>query len=449
MAIQAFVSQRVVTPQGVRAAGVLVQDERIRDVVKIDEVPSGIPTQYFGDAVILPGLVDSHVHINEPGRTEWEGFYSATRAAAAGGYTLVVDMPLNCLPATTTVAALSAKREAARGSSRVDWALWGGVVSDNQGDIEGLAAAGVTGFKCFLIDAGIDGFTMVTEGELRAALPHVVRTGLPLLVHAELAGPVEMATQGLQDCDWRKYQTYLRSRPDEAELEAIELLLQLCREYRFPLHIVHLASARALGMLREARAAGLTVTVETCPHYLYFAAEEIADGATACKCAPPIRDRENREKLWEGLREGVIDLIATDHSPCPPEMKELAEGNFRRAWGGISGISLALPVIWTEASRRGFSLQDMVRWMAEGPARLAGCGDRKGSIAEGYDADLVVFAPEQEFLVTEDRLHFRHRVSAYLGERLNGVVEKTFVRGTCVFDGGQFPGEPRGRECRR
>jgi allantoinase len=449
LAIQAFVSQRVVTPEGVRAAGVLVEDERIRGVVKIEEVPSGIPTQNFGEAVILPGLVDSHVHINEPGRTEWEGFYSATRAAAAGGYTLVVDMPLNCLPATTTVAALAAKREAARGSSRVDWALWGGVVSDNQGDIEGLAAAGVAGFKCFLIDAGIDGFTMVTEGELRAALPHVVRTGLPLLVHAELAGPVEMATRGLQDCDWRKYQTYLRSRPDEAELEAIELLLQLCREYRFPLHIVHLASAQALGMLREARAAGLTVTVETCPHYLHFAAEEIADGATVCKCAPPIRDKENREKLWKGLGEGAIDFIATDHSPCPPEMKEMAEGNFRRAWGGISGISLALPVIWTEASRRGFSLQDVVRWMAEGPARLAGRGHRKGTIAEGYDADLVVFAPEQEFLVTEDRLHFRHRVSPYLGELLNGVVEKTFVRGTCVFDGGQFPGEPRGQECQR
>lgn len=449
MSLRGFVSQRVVTPQGVRAAGVLVEGERIRGVVDVSEVPFGVPTQNFGDAAILPGLVDSHAHINEPGRTEWEGFYSATRAAAAGGYTLVVDMPLNCLPATTTVAALEAKRAAAQRQSCVDWALWGGVVSDNQENIAELAAAGVAGFKCFLIDAGIDGFSMVSEQQLRAALPHVVRTGLPLLVHAELAGPVEMAASGLQHSDWRQYQTYLSSRPDEAELEAIDLLLQLCREYRFPLHIVHLATSRALGMLSDARAAGLPVTVETCPHYLHFTAEEIGDGATLCKCAPPIRGEENREMLWQGLRDGVIDLIATDHSPCPPEMKRRVEGNFQKAWGGISGLSVALPVIWTEARHRGFSLRDIALWMAERPARLAGCDQRKGSIAEGYDADLVVFAPEEEFAVTEERLHYRHRVSPYLGERLRGAVKKTFVRGTCVFDDGQFPGEPRGQECRR
>jgi len=449
VSLQAFVSRRVVTPQGVRAGGVLVEDECIRGVVDIDEVPSGIPIENFGDLAILPGLVDSHMHINEPGRTEWEGFFTATRAAAAGGYTLVVDMPLNCLPATTTVAALEAKRVAARASSRVDWAIWGGVVSDNQEHIEGLAGAGAAGFKCFLIDAGIDGFTMVSEQQLRAALPHVVKTGLPLLVHAELAGPVERAVQGLQNCDWRRYETYLRSRPDEAELQAIDLLLRLCREYRFPLHIVHLATARALRMLRDARAAGSPVTVETCPHYLHFFAEEIADGVTLCKCAPPIRGSQNREELWQGLREGIIDLIATDHSPCPPEMKRLAEGDFQKAWGGISGLSVALPVVWTEATRRGFSLEHIARWMARGPARLAGCSGWKGSIAEGYDADLVVFAPEQEFTVSEDRLHYRHRVSPYLGERLKGVVKKTFVRGACVFDGGDFPGAPRGRECSR
>lgn len=449
MSLQAFVSRRVVTPQGVRAAGVLVEGERIRGVVNVDEVPSGIPVQNFKDAAILPGLTDSHVHINEPGRKEWEGFFSATRAAAAGGYTLVVDMPLNSLPATTTVAALEAKRAAARASSRVDWALWGGLVSDNQEHIAGLAAAGAAGFKCFLIDAGIEGFTMVSEEQLRAALPHVARSGLPLLVHAELAGPVEFATGCLQHRDWRHYRTYLESRPDEAELEAIDLLLRLCREFRFPLHIVHLATSRAVGRLRKARAAGLPVTIETCPHYLHFAAEEIADGATLCKCAPPIRARENREELWEALRDGVIDLIATDHSPCPPDMKRLEEGNFQKAWGGIAGLSLALPVIWTEARGRGCSLAHVVRWMAEGPARLAGCARRKGSIEAGYDADLVVFAPEEEFTVTEDRLHYRHRVSAYLGERLAGVVKKTFVRGTCVFDGGEFPGEPAGRECRR
>jgi allantoinase len=422
--------------------------------VELDQVPSGIPKQDFGNAAMLPGLVDSHVHINEPGRTEWEGFETATRAAAAGGYTLVVDMPLNCLPATTTVAAVEAKRVAARAGSRVDWAIWGGVVSDNQAHIEDLAVAGVAGFKCFLIDAGIDGFRMVNEAELRAALPHVARSGLPLLVHAELAGPVEAVSRlinerGFTEKDWRRYATYLESRPDEAELEAIDLLLALCREYQFRLHIVHLSTARALERLQRAKSAGLPLTVETCPHYLHFASEEIADGATLCKCAPPIRSRENREELWRGLREGVIDLIATDHSPCPPEMKRLEEGDFRTAWGGISGLSVALPLVWTEARRRGFGLEDVVRWMAAGSARLAGCAERKGSIAEGYDADLVVFDPEEEFVVGEDRLHYRHRVSPYLGERLLGVVKSTFVRGKCVFDEGEFPGETGGLEVRR
>jgi allantoinase len=449
MSLQAFISRRVVTPQGIRAAGVLVEDERIRAVVRIEDVPPEIPRKDFGEAAILPGLVDSHVHINEPGRTEWEGFDTATRAAAAGGYTLVVDMPLNCLPATTTVAALEEKRDAAHGRSRVDMAFWGGVVSDNQAHIEDLAAAGVAGFKCFLIDAGIDGFTMVNEVELRAALPAVARTGLPLLVHAELVGPVDAASRGLAASDWRQYETYLQSRPDEAELEAIDLLLALCREYHFPLHVVHLSTARALERLREARSEGLPVTVETCPHYLHFVSEEIADGATLYKCAPPIRTRDNREELWRGLREGVIDLIATDHSPCPTEMKRVEEGNFKKAWGGIAGLSLALPVIWTEASRRGFGIEDIARWMAEGPARLAGCEGRKGAIAEGYDADFVVFDPEEEFVVTSERLHYRHGVSAYLGERLRGVVKKTFLRGTCVFENGEFPGEPSGREFRR
>jgi len=449
LTIRALVSQRVVTPQGVRAAGVLVEDERIHNVVEIGEVPSEAATENFGDCAILPGLVDSHVHMNEPGRTDWEGFFTGTRAAAAGGYTLLVDMPLNSLPATTTVAALEAKRGAARASSRVDWALWGGVVRDNQEHIEELATAGVAGFKCFLIDAGIDGFTSVSEGDLRAALPHVVKTGLPLLVHAELDGPVDAAARKLQHEDWTRYQTYLRSRPEEAELEAIDLLLRLCREFRFPVHIVHLSTARALERLQKAKAEGLPVSVETCPHYLHFAAEQIADGDTLSKCAPPIRGAENREQLWQGLREGIIDLVATDHSPCPPAMKELSEGHFRKAWGGIASLSVALPVVWTEARKRGFALGDIARWMCEGPARLAGCSAQKGRITAGYDADLVIFAPEEEFLVTDERLHYRHRVSAYLGERLSGVVKKTLVRGTCVYEGGEFPGDRLGREWRR
>src|ERR1700686_478240 len=448
---QAFLSQRIVTPDGIRPGAILVRDGKIGGVVLADDLHlhaqgRDFEVRDFGGSAILPGLVDSHVQINDPGRTEWGGFETATRAAAAGGYTTLVDMPLNCLPPTTTVAALAAKRKAAHQRCWVDWLAWGGVVSDNQADIEALAAAGVPGFKCFLIHPGIDGFTMVTEPELRAALPHVARTGLPLLVHAELPGPIDEAQLRLQNADWSRYSTYLQSRPEEAELAAIRLLLSLCRQYKFRLHIVHLSASRALAELRAPRAEGLPVSLETCPHYLHFCAEEIPDGATLCKCAPPIRSRAIREKLWQGLKDGVIDLVATDHSPCPPAMKRLDEGSFKTAWGGISSLSLALPVIWTEASRRGFTLTDLTRWMSEQPARLAGCSARKGRIAEGFDADVVIFEPEAEFVVTKDRLHYRHPVSPYLGEKLRGVVKATYLRGQFVFRDGQFSNAARGRE---
>jgi allantoinase len=449
MRLQAFVSRRVVTAEGIRPAAILVEGEQIQVVVPPTQIPSGTEIHDFGDAAILPGLVDSHVHINDPGRTDWEGFDSATRAAAAGGYTLLVDMPLNCLPATTTVAALEAKRTAAQSKCWVDWAAWGGVVHGNQAEIEPLASAGVLGFKCFLIHPGIDGFTMVGEDDLRAALPQLACTGLPLLVHAELAGPIDAATARLANADWKSYATYLQSRPDEAELSAIRMMLSLCRQYGFRLHIVHLSSSRALPELRAARAEGLAVSVETCPHYLHLAAEDISDAATLCKCAPPIRSRENREALWQGLRDGVVDLVATDHSPCPPAMKGLEDGSFKTAWGGISSLSVALSVMWTEASRRGFTLVDIVQWMADGPARLAGCRPRKGRIAAGCDADLVVFDPDANFQVTPERLHYRYPLSPYLDETLRGVVKATYLRGQPVFADGNFPGEPTGREWRR
>ncbi len=439
---QAFVSSRVVTPEGVRPAAVIVEQGRILAVRKPGDVPHAALVHSFGDLVLLPGLVDSHVHVNEPGRTEWEGFATATRAAAAGGYTTLVDMPLNCLPETTTVAALEAKRDAAAGQCRVDWVPWGGLTGQNQEHIAPLAAAGVAGFKCFLVDPGIEGLALIEPQELEAASPALARSGLPLLVHAELA---EYLYQGGDKDDWRQYATWLRSRPDESELAAIRLLIGLCRKYRFRLHIVHLATALALEDLRRARAEGLPVTVETCPHYLHFVAEEIPACGTLFKCAPPIRSRANREALWQGLRDGIIDLIATDHSPCPPHMKE---GDFRSAWGGIASLSVAISVIWTEMRKRDLPIQDLARWMSAQPAKLAGLEGRKGGIATGYDADLVVFDADADFVLSTADLHCRHPVSPYLGEQLQGRVKATFVRGAAVFKDGSFPDSPIGREQR-
>jgi allantoinase len=443
---QAFTSRRVVTPEGVRAAAVLVDEGTIAGVCVPGEIPDGYAVRDFGELAILPGLVDSHVHINEPGRTEWEGFSTATRAAAAGGYTTLIDMPLNCLPETTTVSALEAKRAAARGKCFVDWAAWGGVAGDNAEDVEPLARAGVKGFKCFLIYPGCKGFQMVTQTQLERAAPFVAKTGLPLLVHAELPEPIEAATAMLNGADWRRYETYLRSRPDEAEISAIRLLLALCRRYGFQLHIVHLATARALNHLRAAQRGGLPVTVETCPHYLHFSAEEIPDGSTLHKCAPPIRSKDNREGLWDAIRDGDIDLVATDHSPCPPEWKRQEEGRFDRAWGGIASLSVALPVMWTGLSTRGFTLMDLARLMAEKPAVLASLGRRKGKIATGHDADFVIFDPDMEIEIEADRLYTRHRISPYVGERVRGRVVATYVRGKVVFDSGSFAEEPFGVE---
>jgi len=447
---QAYVSKRVVSPSGTWPAALVVEGGVIRAVCRREELAAlGVADEDvrdFGDLAILPGLVDTHMHINEPGRTEWEGFYTATRAAAAGGYTTLIDMPLNCLPETTTVAALEAKRRAASAQCFVDWMSWGGAVADNQQHIFPLAHAGVPGYKCFLIYPGCDGFTMIDQQQLEASLPAIAETGLPLLVHAELAGPIDAAMAGLHDADWRRYATYLASRPDEAELQAIRLMIRLCREYKFRLHIVHLATAEALDVLRAARAEGLPITVESCPHYLHFFAEQIADGATLFKCAPPIRSRANRELLWQGLRDGIIDMIVTDHSPCPPAMKRTEEGRFDLAWGGIASLSVALPVIWSECRVRGFSLNDLARWMSNAPASLAGIDDQAGALAAGREANFVVFDPEATFTVEAERLHYRHAVSPYLRETLHGVVHATYLRGAAVFHNGALTNTPRGRE---
>jgi allantoinase len=448
---QAWISQRVITPTAERPAAVLVEDGVITSICNAAELPADIPKRDVGSLVLMPGLVDAHVHINEPGRTEWEGFETATRAAAAGGFTTLIDMPLNCLPETTTVAALEAKRVAAQGKCRVDWMSWGGAVDGNVDHLKLLAAAGVPGYKCFLIYPGCDGFTSIDAQHLEIAAPILAEMGLPLLVHAELQQPIDDAIKtlpGAEDAAWRSYATYLASRPDEAELAAIRMLLDLCRRYRFRLHIVHLATAQAVEMLRAAKAEGLPLTVETCPHYLHLSAENIPDGATEFKCAPPVRSSANRELLWQALQAGVVDMVATDHSPCPPAMKRKDAGRFNVAWGGIASLSTALPVMWTEAHARGYSLRDLARWMSGAPAALAGLRTRVGGIEVGRDANFVVFDPDADFHVTEETLHYRHKVSPYLGEHLKGRVRETILRGKTVYADGTFPGDNFGTEYR-
>jgi allantoinase len=470
-------------PDGERAASIHIVDGVIARVLEADDsVRHSSGVLDAGDLVVSPGLVDTHVHINEPGRTEWEGFDTATRAAAAGGVTTLVDMPLNSIPATTTVEALEAKRAAARGQCCVDVGFWGGVVPGNDGDLDALVDAGVRGFKCFLVPSGVDEFPAVDEGDLRRALPILARREVPLLVHAELPQLIRLAkghptaqsprggdavASRSSDDEWNArlrpsdYAVYLATRPPEAEVEAIRLMIRLSREFGVRTHIVHVAAAEAVEEVARAKADGVRITAETCPHYLTFAAEEIRDGATEFKCAPPIRETSHRTALWDGLQRGVLDMIATDHSPAPPAMK--CAGDFMRAWGGIASLEVSLAAVWSGVARgfqprgpgapphRGDSTRwgprperaaldrtDVTRWMSEFPAALAGLADRKGRIAAGFDADLVVWDPDAEFTVDAAALQQRHKVTPYAGRRLRGRVMSTFVRGQRVWDHGSL-----------
>jgi allantoinase len=431
-------STRVVTPSGVRPATVVFEGERIAQVTDHGAPVPGVLD--VGDLVVSPGLVDCHVHLNEPGRVEWEGFETGTRAAAAGGVTTVVDMPLNSIPVTTTRAAFDEKLRASDGKCFVDVGFWGGVVPGNAAELAELGRAGVLGCKAFLVHSGIDEFPNTTENDLLEAMPRLRDAGLPLLAHAELDLGAEVTERSV-----RAYRGYLESRPPAWEEAATALLIRLCRQTRCSVHIVHLSSAGSLPELRAARAEGLPITVETCPHYLCLEAEAIPDGATEFKCAPPIRGHENREALWGGLFDGTIDFVISDHSPCTPHLKLPERGDFHDAWGGIASLSLGLGAIWTEASRRGASLERIASWMSEGPSRFAGLGGRKGRIAGGHDADVIVWDPETEYVVDAARLHFKHKVSPYIGAQLRGRVHRTILRGREVFDGTDHPGGPSGR----
>jgi allantoinase len=464
-------SRRIVLPDGVRPATIHIQNGIITRVGPYEDWSDANDSYDAGDLVVSPGIVDTHVHVNEPGRTDWEGFDTATRAAAAGGVTTVVDMPLNSVPATTTAAALEAKRTAARGQCHVDVAFWGGVVPGNAAHLEELVEAGVRGFKCFLVPSGVDEFPAVDERDLREALPILSRRRVPLLVHAEAPalirgghiGPPLRPDGNRVGADLRvgpgSYASYLATRPPEAEVDAIRMIARLAREFAARVHIVHVASADAADEVARAKADGVAITAETCPHYLTFAAEDIPDGATEFKCAPPVREARHRAALWSALRHGTLDLVATDHSPAPPALK--CPGDFMKAWGGIASLELSLAAVWTArevssikaqlsespSGERSLSLEtsdlrvdlcSAAGWMSEAPARLAGLGDRKGRIAPGYDADLVVWDPDAAWTVDPSRLQQRHKVTPYAGRRLVGHVQTTFLRGTPVWRDGQL-----------
>jgi allantoinase len=419
---------RVVTAAGEVAASVGVRAGRIATIgLPAADLGADVVVEFDDDVVVLPGLVDTHVHINEPGRTEWEGFASATRAAAAGGVTTLVDMPLNSIPATVDVDALAAKRIAAAGQCHVDVGFWGGAVPANRDALPALYEAGVFGFKCFLSPSGVDEFPPLSYAELEEYLRVAGRLGAPMLVHAEDPGVIERSPAAVG----RSYRDFLRSRPDEAENLAVGRAVEAARSARARIHVVHLSSAEALATIRRARDDGVAVTTETCPHYLCFTAEEIPDGATQFKCCPPIREAANRDLLWAGIDDGTVDAVVSDHSPCTPDIKLLEAGDFCLAWGGIASLQVGLSAVWTEARRRGHRIGDLARWMAEGPAALAGLR-RKGRIEVGSDADLCVFAPDEPFVVDPGALCHRNPVTPYEGRSLTGVVRSTWLRGAQV-----------------
>lgn len=424
-------SNRVLTPSGLQKAFVVIENGKIISV--INKLPtSDVQIIDAGDDVVMPGIVDTHVHINEPGRTEWEGFDTATRAALAGGITSLVEMPLNASPVTTNVRAFEKKLQAAQNEIHNNCGFWGGIIPGNENEIEPLIEKGVLGFKAFLTHSGIDEFPNVTEADLRKAMPIIAKHHLPLLVHCELSD-----NNSISKGDNRSYQHYLESRPKKWEDDAVVLMIRLCEEYNCRTHIVHISSANSIASIAAAKQKGLPLTVETCPHYLYFNAEEIPDGRTEYKCAPPIREKENNEQLWQALKACIIDFVVTDHSPAPPAMKEIETGDLMKAWGGIASLQFSLPVLWTAAQKHNATLEEITKWLCERPAQFANL-KTKGKIEKGYDADLVIWNPEEKFIIEENMILHRHKITPYFHETLSGVVKQTFLRGEKIYDSGKF-----------
>ncbi|CAN5176241.1 allantoinase AllB [soil metagenome] len=428
----AIKSNKIVTPEGMQQGYVIIHESKIIDITP--NTPANISITDATDCVLMPGIIDPHVHINEPGRTEWEGFDTATKAAIAGGVTTLVDMPLNSSPVTTTVKAFQQKIAATKSKLHTNCGFWGGVVPGNEKELEPLIKKGVLGFKAFLTHSGIDEFPNVTEADLRNAMPIIAKYNLPLLVHCELKSKINISGNQTNP---RSYQQYLASRPKKWEDDAIALMIRLCEEFNCRIHIVHLSSADSIEQITLAKQKGLPITAETGQHYLFFNAEEIHDGATAFKCAPPIREKANNEMLWQALKGGVIDFVATDHSPATSELKELSSGDFTKAWGGIASIQFALPVLWTAASKRNCSIEEVTKWLSENPAILAG-QKTKGKIKKGYDADIIIFDPEKEFTVNEQMILHKHKVTPYINLKLKGVIKQTFLNGNSVYDDGNF-----------
>ncbi|XP_076582778.1 allantoinase, mitochondrial isoform X2 [Chaetodon auriga] len=445
--VSAVRSNRVLVGDEVRPAVIVIKDGKIHQILSDGAFSGDAACEVLdvGDSVVMPGIVDCHVHVNEPGRTSWEGFWTATRAAAAGGVTTIVDMPLNSIPPTTTLANFHEKLREATGKCFVDTAFWGGVIPGNQLELQPMIQAGVAGFKCFLIHSGVDEFPHVTDCDLHAAMKQLQGTGSVLLFHAETDFVLENGCPHPFGVDPGLYSTFLQSRPDVMEIEAIRTVTELCLEFKVRCHIVHLSSAKPLKLIQEARQAGAPLTVETTHHYLSLCAEDIPAGATQFKCCPPIRGSINKEQLWSALKAGQIDMVVSDHSPCTPDLKKLDSGDFMQAWGGISSLQFGLPLFWTSASQRGFQLPDVVTLLSRRTAQLCRLDDRKGSLAPGYDADLVIWDPEREFEIKETSIHHKNKLTPYLGITLKGAVCATVVRGRLVYRDGSFWPEPLGK----